>query len=129
MILAEAVRVAIDAAYSSVLEKPRQYIGASSVGAPCDAQVAFSLRGFPEDPIEPRVRRIFKLGHIIEDMVVADLKKAGFHVYDRDSLTGKQYAYSEHGGHVRAHADGLIDLGDGELRVLEIKSVNAEGFK
>lgn len=122
------ILAALDGAYSRAGEKPRRYIGASVVGKPCDAAIAFSLRGFPEDPIEPRVRRIFKLGHTIEAMVVADLKAAGLHVYDRDALTGEQYEYEEFGGHLQAHADGLVDVGDSQLIVLEIKGVNEDGF-
>lgn len=127
----EAVRkllAAIDAAYEREKSESRAYLGASMLGKPCDAFLAYGLRGFPEDPFPGRVRRIFLLGHKLEDQVIADLRKAGAHVWDKDGLTGRQHAYASFGGHVRAHADGLVELDDGVLRVLEIKSLNKRGF-
>ena len=49
---------------------PRQYIGASIIGNDCTAYIAYCLRGFPEDPIKPKMMRIFTLGHKIEDIVI-----------------------------------------------------------
>ena len=63
-------------------EKSRQYIGASIVGNPCDAVLAYNLRGFPNDEPNPRLKRIFALGHMLEEVVVEDLKKrAGVQVW------------------------------------------------
>lgn len=118
----------IDEAYEKAPEvKSRRYIGASSIGTPCDAAVSFSLRGFPEDKIEPRVQRIFRDGHRIEDTVIADLKKAGVNVMDKDPMTRRQWAYFGYGTHVKAHADGIIEFQDGVM-ILEIKSMNAKMF-
>lgn len=104
--------------------RPRDYIGASSIGQECDASIAYSLRGFPDTEPEPRLQRIFQLGHALEDIVVADLKSAGVDVMDRDGLTGKQYTFEEWGGHVVCHTDGIIQDGD-ELYILEVKSMKA----
>ena len=107
----------------------RQYLGASGVGHPCDAYLAFSLRGFPDTPPSAQLLRIFREGHRIEDQVVADLKKAGFFIEEVDPITGKQYEFKEFGGHVVGHADGLISLGDDEVALLEIKSMNDSKFR
>tara|TARA_R100000773_G_C4208756_1_gene108863 strand:+ start:210 stop:1058 length:849 start_codon:yes stop_codon:yes gene_type:complete len=111
-------------------EKARDYIGASGIGTQCDAYQAFSLRGFPNDVAEPKLKRIFKLGHILEDIVVKDIKdKADVRVWEKDGLTGRQYTYEQLGGHVVCHMDGHIETDDGVLRVLEIKSMNDANFK
>lgn len=111
-------------------EKARDYIGASGIGAACDAELAYGLRGFPNTEPDPRLKRIFRLGHMLEDEVVKDLKeRADVRVWEVDSLTGYQYTYEELGGHVVCHMDGHIELDDGELRVLEIKSMNDASFK
>lgn len=103
----------------------RKYIGASSVGNPCTALLALSLRGYPETPPDPHVLRIFKLGHAIEDMVVEDLKRHfGIMVMDKDPRTGRQYSFKLFGGHVSGHADGIVELSDGQCVILEIKSMN-----
>ena len=108
-------------------ETPRSYIGASVIGNSCDAYLAMSLRGYPDEAVEPRLQRIFRDGHRIEDQVVRDLSKAGYHVQEVDPLTGKQWHYEELGGHVACNADGHIDDGD-EVALLEIKSMNANKF-
>lgn len=121
---------AIDDGYNKeTRERAREYIGASIIGTPCDAMLAFNLRGFPNDEPDARLKRIFALGHILEDVVVADLKKkADVRVWEVDALTGKQHTYEAWGGHIVCHMDGHIELDDGVLRVLEVKSMNDASF-
>lgn len=132
MMTAEGIVAAIDAAKDRRgASAPRRYIGASMVAKPCDAFMAFSLRGFPEDPISPRLRRIFRLGNILEDEIVRDLKAAGLNVEEVDPIARKQHAWSLFGGHVKAHADGLVyESVDGAdvVRGLELKSMGSKPF-
>jgi hypothetical protein len=107
---------------------PRQYIGASIVGTDCEAYLAYSLRGYPEDTIRPKTLRIFALGHKIEDLVIKDLKASGLDVLEKDHLTGRQYELTDRGGHLRAHTDGQVVLDD-ELYLLEVKSMNDRNWK
>ena len=109
--------------------KPRRYIGASSVGNSCMAYLSLSLRGFPDDQPDSRLRRIFRDGHRIEDQVVADLKTTGLHIMEIDPMTGKQWEYNLFGGHVSGHGDGLLEMPSGEVVYLEIKSMNDNKFK
>ena len=121
---------AIDLAYELDVEnKSRKYIGASGVGNACDANLAFCLRGFPNTEPPSNLKRIFKMGHVIEEIVVADLKKAkNVVVHEVDSATGEQFSYSELGGHISCHTDGMIEV-DGMSYVLEIKSMNHASFQ
>ena len=123
----DPVAQAIDRGYEERprSDKPRQYIGASNVGNDCEAALAFSLRGYPDTPPSPKLQRVFNLGHLIEDIVVADLKKrADIRVWEKDGLTGRQHAYDLFGGHVSCHMDGHVEIGDcGEVGVLEVKSM------
>ena len=110
-------------------DRPRQYIGASNIGSDCEASLAYSLRGYPDSPIPPKLQRIFALGHIIEDIVVADMKKkADIRVWEKDGLTGKQHSYELFGGHISCHMDGHVEMDDGEVAVLEVKSMNQTMF-
>lgn len=111
-------------------DNPREYVGASGIGSPCDAALEFSLRGFPDNDLDGKLLRIFELGHKIEDLVVADLKMAGMWVSEKNPDTNYQWAYSDLGGHVKAHVDGLCTAGadTDELMVLEIKSMNKSNF-
>ncbi|NDD53859.1 hypothetical protein EBZ39_08260 [bacterium] len=125
----EEIIAAIDAGYDSEpVKKARDYIGASAIGHPCDAYLALSLRGMPDDPAPARLKRIFNLGHLLEDRVVRDLKeKADLRVWEVDGLTGRQFAYEAWGGHISCHTDGQVEIGD-ELMLLEVKSMNAASF-
>lgn len=127
---ADDVVRAIDDGYDNdKREKAREYIGASIIGHPCDALLAYNLRGFPNDEPDARLKRIFGLGHILEDIVVKDLKtKADVRVWEVDGLTGRQHACELWGGHIVCHMDGHIELDDGVIRVLEIKSMNDASF-
>ena len=127
---AEQVVQAIDLGYDrDQKEKARRYIGASVIGTPCDAMLAYNLRGFPNEPPDARLQRIFNLGHILEDVVVKDLKeKADLRVWEVDALTGKQHTYEQWGGHIVCHTDGLVEDENGDVRILEIKSMNDASF-
>jgi len=122
---ASDIIAAIDAGYGPRDQRPRRYIGASGIGNKCEAALAFSLRGFPDVTPDPQLQRIFNIGSQIEDVVVKDLRKrAKIPVMETDPLTGKQFNYQQLGGHVRCNLDGLIEMPDGRLRNLEIKSMN-----
>ncbi len=109
--------------------RPSFSISAGVMGNPCNALLAFALRGFPDTPPPPHVKRIFRDGHRIEDDVLADLKSAGCTVLDRDPVTGSQYTYVALGGHIKSKADGLIQVNIGDpFHLLEIKSMNGDSF-
>lgn len=108
-------------------------IGGSTIGNDCDAFLSFTLRGFPQDPIDARVGRIFNLGQKIEDIAVADLKKvvrrSGWDFLPRDPETGQQFFVSMYGGHLRTWADGkFVQRGTGQGALFECKSMNAKNF-
>lgn len=130
--LAQKVVDAIDDGYSNEDRgEARCYIGASMAGTDCIAQMALSLRGFPDvDPDAP-LKRIFRAGHRIEDWVVWDLKnKADLRVYEKDDMTGRQHRREWLNGHVVCNSDGLVDFEDGSGQaILEIKSMNDANFK
>lgn len=125
---AASVIEALDAGWSRKSRgQPRAYIGASGIGSPCQAYLALSLRGFPDDPMAPRMQRIMQMGHIMEGQIVSDLRAAGLSVADKDPMTGRQYGYEEFGGHVKAHIDGQI-IHEDDIIGLEIKTMNKAKF-
>ena len=109
-------------------EKARSYIGASSVGHDCTAMLSFSHRGYPDTPPDPKLKRIFRDGHRIEYVVLADMAKAGVHVMDKDPMTGKQWRYTDYHGNSMGNADGIVETDDG-MAIVEIKSMNDNKFK
>lgn len=109
-------------------EEPRAYIGASGIGNSCLASIAFSFRGYPDTAPDSKLKRIFRDGHRIEDVVVKDMRKAGLHVMEKDPMTGRQWRYTTFGGHAMGNADGLMET-DGETVGVEIKSMNDSKHK
>lgn len=118
----------IEAAYTGRKDAPRGYIGASIIGNPCTAYLALSLRAFPEAPIDAQLMRIFSLGHVLEDIVIKDLRNAGVDVID-ESADGKQVEWTLYGGHVKMHADGRIAEDGKIVAILEVKSMGDSKFK
>ena len=109
-------------------DTPREYIGASNVGSECEAEIAFSHRGFPNNELPPRTEIIFELGHMLENLILKHLKKANRNVWEKDGNTGKQYRGTAFNNHIIGNADGIIEV-DSEAMLLEIKSMNDASFK
>lgn len=117
---------AIDDALAKQKRKPyfsKGSIGASTVGNSCDALLAFSLRGFPSDEPDPQLRRIFRDGHRIENVVVKDVRLAGYDIMEDDPMTGKQWEWRKYGQLAVFKADGIMHI-KGEAYLCEIKSMN-----
>lgn len=121
---AEDAVLALDEKVAKREQKPRRYIGASGIGNQCSANLAFSLRGFPDTPPDSQLLRIFNMGHKVEELVVRDLRDAGFNVIEKDPMTGQQWHFEMLGGHVRCNLDGLMEVQDGTMWNVEIKSMN-----
>lgn len=121
---------AIDNAYNAEPESDYRSsrIGASIIGNPCEAALAFALRGFPDSEHPAFLKRIFRDGHTLEKTVLKDLKKAGYVIEEIDPMTGKQYMWDYNGGHMVFYADGIITM-DGSPQLLEIKSMNDAMWK
>ena len=107
----------------------RAYIGASSIGNECTAYLSFSHRGYPNTEPDQQLKRIFRDGHRIENVVISDMTKAGMHIMEKDPMSGKQWRYTDYEGNAMGNADGLMELHDGSSAILEIKSMNDQKFK
>ena len=108
-------------------ESARKYIGASGIGSECDAEIAFGLRGFPNNSISPSLNRIFQEGHRKEPQIIKTIRDAGFHVNDKNNF-GRQHRFSIFNDHIVGNADGLIEI-NGKPYILEIKTMNDNSFK
>lgn len=105
------------------------FVDRMSASGRCYRERWFSFRGLPMDErggfaSNPRLLRIFRLGHIIEDEVISLLSGAGFNIKGQQREVGV--------GDWLGHIDGLIDMGrDGipDWCLLEIKSANASRFE
>lgn len=108
-------------------QPPRKYIGGSSLGKECDALIWFNYKT-PVNTNDPRIQRIFDVGHALEPVVVGWLKEAGFQIYDKDE-NGNQFEVKD--GVMQFHIDGVI-TGLPESKkphLLEIKTAKHKRFE
>lgn len=114
-------------------EKPRAYLGGSTVGKKCLRQLQYEFLNTPKDEgadFPPRVRRIFHRGHQGEDWMADWIKAAGFDLRTHKA-NGHQFGFSDCDDRFKGHIDGVIVGGpDGfEYPALwENKVLGAKGF-
>lgn len=92
---------------------PREYLGASRLGASCERQLQYEYAKAPLDHgkgFSGRLLRIFERGHRTEDMVIRWLRLAGFNLKTEDA-NGHQFGFSVAGGRLRGHVDGVLLAG------------------
>ncbi len=112
----------------------RMHVGASDIGKKCDREIWYGFYHVrPEGEVfDGRKLRLFQTGHREEARLVADLKAAGFKVWDTaDGATGKQIEYTALDGHLVVHLDGVV-LGIPEApktpHLLETKTASKKNF-
>lgn len=100
--------------YALVVERdatpPREYLGASRLGAACERQLQYEYTKAPVDHgkvFSGRLLRIFERGHRTEEMVIRWLRLAGFNLKTEDA-EGHQFGFSVAGGRLRGHVDGVL---------------------
>ena len=86
--IAERINDLIDAAL--VAERaaipPRDYLGGSRLGHPCERALQFEFPGAPKDEgadFGGRTLRIFAIGHALEELAIGWLRGAGIEIYTR----------------------------------------------
>lgn len=95
----------------------------SSAGA-CPRSVVYSRLGYERDAVsvDARTRRIFDNGTHVHERLQKYLKDCGLLVMEEVPLFHDEYQ-------VQGHTDGILRLNKFELGVLEIKSINTDGFR
>lgn len=98
---------------------PRQYLGASLLGDACERRIQYTylanLRGTERSTrATGQQLRIFAMGHCLEPLVIKWMEKAGFILSTRNSA-GKQHGFTQAGGKIAGHIDGVLLGCKGEL--------------
>lgn len=118
---------------------PRDYLGASRLGHPCERALQFEFAGAPKDEgqeFSGQTLRIFEIGHALEALAIRWLRGAGFDLYTRkgDRPDGGQFGFSVAGGRIRGHVDGIIAAGPEGFGLAipalwECKTMNARNWR
>lgn len=117
----------IDDQYEAFNE-PRTHLGLSQAGHPCKRRLWYQHHGYIGEQPEGRVLRLFRLGDMIEDAVIADLILAGIkHWGSQDEVV-----FTQEGVRLVGHIDGKV-LGLIEapktIHLFECKSANKKKFE
>ena len=105
---ASVVESLIDQHWLNQTDSHRPHLGGSQIGKECERALWYSFRWAFNSSFPGRIRRLFRRGHHEENWFVDDLKSIGVQVLERDPVTGKQFLYSDVGGHVGGSA-GIQD--------------------
>lgn len=112
---AKAVAAAIDTGLQQANQEkpPRAYLGASSIGSPCERKTQFTYLGVPkEEGFSAKTLRIFARGHLGEDLMASWLRQAGYDLRT-EKPDGRQFGFASANGKFKGHCDGIIHSGPG----------------
>lgn len=123
-------------------EKPRNYLGMSQIGAPCDRALWYQFRQFSPRRVEGRIKMIWELGDLIEAKIIQYLLAAGYEVTGIHRQVVKilralgvevedqdQLRFSAHNDWFGGHCDGQVHGVTRRVHILECKSAKASKFK
>jgi len=139
--MGDRINAAVDAALEAerAATPPRDYLGGSRLGHPCERALQFEFAGAPKDEgldFSGRVLRIFAIGHQLEDLAIRWLRAAGLDLYTRkgNRPDGEQFGFSVAGGRIRGHVDGIVAeapaaLGLRTPALWECKTMNAKNWR
>ncbi|MBZ0266256.1 PD-(D/E)XK nuclease family protein [bacterium] len=109
----------------------RPHLGASLIGRECERELWYTFRWCSMNFHSGRILRLFDTGQREEERFVEELRTIGIEVHDQDEETGKQYGFSDFGGHFGGSIDGVA-LGILEApktwHLLEFKTYNDKRF-
>ena len=129
-LLGELIDRAVEAREAK--ESPREYLGASILGGPCDRAIQYQYFNAPKDrPFSGRILRIFERGNMGEAALTDWLRLAGFDLSTRKD-SGSQYGFIAADGDFRGYCDGVFRGGPEEFapwpRLWECKVLGAKGW-
>lgn len=113
-------------------ETPRNYLGGSRLGGPCERALQYEYFNTPKDfgkEFTGKTLRIFKRGFWVENMMIGWMH-ACFNIRTADN-NGKQFGFESFNGKVKGHCDGVIVTGPDDYKypaLWENKGTGAKAF-
>jgi hypothetical protein len=106
-------------------ELPRPHMGCSQIGHDCERYLWLNFRWAVDPNFPGRILRLFRRGHLEENLIIMDLKNIGIYVQDEQ----KRVNFNSH---VSGSIDGIIKGGIPEApktaHLLEMKTYNDKRF-
>lgn len=112
----------IDDSFKDDDEKPRNYIGASSIGSDCLRQIWYQFKGVKAESVPPKMRKNWAIGKALEKTIVEWIKQAGFKVE-----TGNLEFNHDGAPYFKGHFDGFL-IYRKKKYILEVKTAKNASF-
>src|ERR1700749_26919 len=106
----------------NIQDAPRDYIGASSIGADCWRQIWCEFKGEKSNNITPQTRRTWDIGKNLEGLVIEWLSKSGLAITNYPWHLGSLEVTA-----FRGHIDALLVDKDKNI-IVEIKTAKDSSF-
>lgn len=107
---------------------PREHLGCSQIGHPCERWLWLSFRWAVRPSFSGRTLRIFRRGNREERIIASDLENIGIDIRH----TGASQKRISFGPHVGGSVDGIIERGvpgaESKRHIAEFKTTNAKNF-
>lgn len=124
------VKAIYDSYVTNAPDWRRDHLGASQIGKSCKRALWYSFHWATKPKHSGRILRLFERGHNEESTFIKNLRAIGIKVMEFDPKTGKQFKYSDFGGHFAGSLDGVCEgLQESKKQhVLEFKTSSAKAF-
>lgn len=130
--LAEKIHNDIDEfCVRTMSDEHRNHVGASIIGAECDAYIWYVFRWAKKEIFSGRMLRLFERGKLEEQRIIGYLRGIGFKISDHDEQ-GNQFRIADRTGHYGGSTDGIADspYPTFPIRMIcEFKTHNAGSFR
>ncbi len=107
----------------------RPYVGASSIGSPCERAIYYSYHGAPRAEFSPTTRATFDVGHKLEELMLDYVELAGMQVIRPHEMNHYLFCCDRDVPKFQGHADALLVMEDETEVILEIKTAKNSRFQ
>lgn len=105
----------------------RKHLGASQIGHHCDRYLWYQFHWADHEEFDGRMLRLFDRGNLEEERLINDLRNTGAKIMPLDPDTGKQWTFTQFGGHFGCSMDAVGKTD--RWFMLEFKTANDKQFK
>lgn len=102
----------------------RNYIGASSIGHPCNRNIWYGFKGNNKKPLTSKQIKTFSIGHALESVIKNKIVESGIKLIDPT----EEQIFSKENKLFKGSYDAIIIIND-KKSILEIKTANNSSFQ